>query len=464
MLSEALRLPYRAADSTGTLLVGAGLTGVSGLAIGGWLVALLLFPVWGGAAAPLVVLFTLVVFLFALVVRGYLLRVVAAGITATTEAPSFVRWGSLLRNGLKSVLLSAFYALPGIVAGGLTLGGIVVILISPSDSGQLPVAIAAAAIVIGGFGLLCYAFVFLYLRGAARAVLAATGSLRSALAVRRVLGVASSGSYLGGWLVAMGMLTIVPVVLIPALVVSLGAGYVDAVVTLFGVLATGVLGVALWFTGRMSAAWATGNGAAPELLTAGSLGVSDGTTLAVAPVTASSTALPDHEPEAPAAVQTGRSVNPQSTSEAETAAATDSDRIGSDFGMPEPMPPEQSQPTSSDAAPKSDSAVDGTGSASDTPMTVDDTTAYGRATPTADPTAASDAESATDTESATDAESATKSESATESDSTTDAEPTAESEPVTDTGLMTDDNSSSTDESTDDDGEDSFEWGVIDDE
>ena len=430
MLSEALRLPYRAADSTGTLLVGAGLTGLTGIAIAGWLAVLLFFPVAGAAATP-------VVFLFTLVVRGYLLRVVAAGITETTEAPSFVRWGSLLRTGIKSAVVSGFYALPGVALGGLTAGAAVLILLSPPGFGRIPAAIAAAAIVIGGFGLLWYAFVYLYLRGAARAMLAATGSLRSALGVRRVLGVAWSGSYLGGWLVAMGMLLVGPVIVGPALVISVGAAYVDAALTLIGVLATGVLGVVLWFSVRMSAAWATGNGAAPELPTAGSLAISDGTALAVPSAAAGDTALPDRKPEAPPGVQTGRSINRSSTAEGETTVTTDGDGTEIEFGMPEPTPPERPQSTAPEADSDADATDDPGDSTGDEKMTLDESNTYRRSRSTAEP-AAADEPAADDTSPATD-----------------DAASTAES-------ARTDEND--TDKSNDSDDEDTFKWGVTEDE
>ncbi|ERH01443.1 MAG: hypothetical protein J07HN6_00995 [Halonotius sp. J07HN6] len=426
MLSEALRLPYRAADSTGTLLVGAGLTGLTGIAIGGWLVGLLFVPVAGAVATP-------IVFLFTLVVRGYLLRVVAAGITETTAAPSFVRWGSLLRTGIKSVIVSGFYALPGVALGGLTAGAAVLILLSPPGFGRIPAAIAAAAIVIGGFGLLWYAFVYLYLRGAARAMLAATGSLRSALAVRRVLRVAWSGSYLGGWLVAMGMLILVPVVVVPALVVSVGAAYVDAVLTVIGVLATGVLGVVLWFSARMSAAWATGNGSSPGLPTVGSLAISDGTALTVTPVTTSDTALPDRSPEAPPGVQTGRSVNRPSITGAETTVTTDGDGTEIEFGMPEPTPPEQPQPTASESRPDAGSTGGTEDSAGDEQMTVDDINTYRRSTPAAESAAADGPPD--DNESPT----------------TDDTASTAETESTDDQGAVG---------QKDGDDEDAFEWGV----
>jgi len=435
MLSEALRLPYRAADSTGTLLVGAGLTGLTGIAIAGWLVVLLFFPVAGAAATP-------VVFLFTLVVRGYLLRVVAAGITETTEAPSFVRWGSLLRTGIKSVIVSGFYALPGVALGGLTAGAAVLILLSPPGFGRIPAAIAAAAIVIGGFGLLWYAFVYLYLRGAARAMLAATGSLRSALGVRRVLGVAWSGSYLGGWLVAMGMLLLVPVVVVPALVISVGAAYVDAALTLIGVLATGVLGVVLWFSVGMSAAWATGNGAAPELPTAGSLAISDGTALAVPSAAASDTALPDRKPEAPPRVQTGRSVNRSPETGGETTVTTDGDGTEIEFGMPEPTPPERPQSTASGPDPDADATDDPGDSTGDEKMTLDESNTYRRSRSAAEP-AAADEPAATDEPAADDT-----------SPATDDAASTAESESIDDTD---------TDKSNDSD-DDTFKWGVTEDE
>jgi len=358
MLNEALRLPYRAADATGTLLVGSVLTGLTGLAVVGWLALLAVAPVVGAAATP-------VVFLLSLIVRGYLLRVVAAGISGQATAPSFVRWGSLLRNGARSAVVATGYFLPAAAFIGLAVGAGAATVIDPPGFSPALQAVAALAILVGGFGTLCYGLVYVYLRGAARSVLAATGSIRAALDVRRVLRLSVSGSYLGGWLVAMGLLLVGPLLVTPLVIVSLLAGLYDPVLTAVGGLLTVLVTVVLVFSSRISAAWATGRGAAPGLMP-DEPAVDDGTTAPSEPT--ATVALSQQPPEAPAAVQVGRAVaSPSTASDDSSRAAGNNDDRRIDFRMPEPTMAEGA----SDAQ---TSAIDTDASDNNTTDTEDDAT------------------------------------------------------------------------------------------
>jgi hypothetical protein len=303
MLSEALRVPYRATDATGTLLVGTVLTGVTAIAAIGWLALLAVEPRIGAAVTP-------VVFLLSLVVRGYLVRVVGAGISDRSEAPSFVRWGSLLRDGATSGGLSVIYALPAAVFFGLAAGAVVATVIDPPGFAGLPRVLAAVAMLIGGFGLLCYLLVYLYLRPAAQAVLAATGSLRAAVDPRRVFAVALSGTYLNGWLLAIGLVTVGPVLVTPLGVLAGVAGLYDPALGLIGGLGTLLGGVIVLFSLRMSAAWAIGRGAATVLAT------DLAPPVVVTPLSGPSpldTGVSARTAEAPPAVQVGRGVDTSPT-------------------------------------------------------------------------------------------------------------------------------------------------------
>lgn len=323
MLSEALRVPARGTDATGTLLVGTVLTGATAIAVVGWIALLAVDLRFGAAATP-------VVFLLGLVVRGYLVRVVAAGINDRSVAPSFVRWGSLLRDGVRSVFVSVVYALPAAVCLGLAAGaGVATVVDPPGFAGALQV-LAAVAILIGGFGLLCYLLVYLYLRPAARAVLAATGSVRAAINPRRLISVSLSGPYLTGWLIAMGLLTGGPLLVTPLVVLSGLAGLYDEALAAIGGLLTLGVGVILVFWLRMSVAWVTGRGAGPALAaeTASVIAPSG-------PPGSSETATvttPDRPTEPPATVQVGRGVDDATI----TAQQPDEADRSPDFGTPEP--------------------------------------------------------------------------------------------------------------------------------
>jgi len=328
MLNEALRVPYRAVDTTGTLLVGAVLTGLTVVAAVGWFALLAVELLIGAAVTP-------IIFLLSLVVRGYLVRVVAAGISERFDAPSFVRWGSLLRTGAQSTFISAIYALPAAACAGLAGGAGAVTIIDPPGFDGIPQVLAAVAILIGGFGLLLYGLVYLYLRPAARAVLAATGSLLAAINPRRVVSVSMAGPYLAGWLIAVGLLTTGPLLVTPLLVVSVLAGRYDIALGAIGGLLTLLVTVVLLFSLRMSAAWATGRGAADALRPDSAIGIAVDA-LPDTP-TVVETDIPNRPTEAPAAVQVGREVA------AATGGAVQHTDGGADqspeFGLPESATP-----------------------------------------------------------------------------------------------------------------------------
>ncbi|MFD1642347.1 DUF4013 domain-containing protein [Halohasta litorea] len=256
MLSESLRVPYRADDAFGTILVGSVLTLLSGVLLAVWVVLLAVWPL-GPALIP-------VVALPSLVMRGYLISVVEDGIENEPTVSSFVEWGSLVRAGSKSVLVSVLYLLPGVVLCGLAVGGVATV-VPPSEVGETAQALAGLLILISGFGLLIYGLVYLYVRPAARVVFAATGSLRAALGVRRVFRLAASGEFLTGWLIASGLLALGPTLLLPLLVVAALVGLLSPPVAAVIVLVTFILAVGLAFVVRVSAAWSTGRGAAVGL-------------------------------------------------------------------------------------------------------------------------------------------------------------------------------------------------------
>jgi len=317
MLSESLRVPYRADDTIGTILVGSVLTLLSGLCVllwAGLLVSALPFePTLRNLVVALVAgtTATVVAFLPSLVIRGYLLSIVEAGIHDEPNASSFVQWGSLVRAGWKSTLVSAFYFLPGAVFCGLVVGGLAATVISPPGFEGAVQALTAIGILIAGFGLLGYGLVYLYVRPAARAVFAVTGSLRSAVGVRRVLRLAATPQYLSGWLIAMGLLVVGPTISVPLLVIAGLVGVLSPVLAVVLTLATILLSICLLFVSRVSAAWVTGRGAADGIseLYSITLIMATDKRAVVATTKADSLSDTDRSQLAPPPVQTGRTVD-----------------------------------------------------------------------------------------------------------------------------------------------------------
>ncbi|WP_423995374.1 DUF4013 domain-containing protein [Halorubrum trapanicum] len=252
MLTAAATALTRTDDTAGVVLVGGSVTLLGWILTALWLVGVLFVSPAIAVAAP-------VAFAPSLVARGYFVRVTRSAIQSgdAAGAPSLVAWGELVRDGLKSALLSAALLAP--LAGGLAVaGGAVAVLIAgPVDpestataaesalgpNGPVAVAVVAAGVVAALVG--AYLLAFAYVRPAALAAFAASGRLRDGLNPRTVAGVAATGSYATGWTLAVG---------------ALAVGYAVAAPTV-----PLIVGVALAFLARVVAHGLYGRGAAAAL-------------------------------------------------------------------------------------------------------------------------------------------------------------------------------------------------------
>lgn len=298
-------MPYRADDAIGTILVGSALTVVSGIVLVVWAVLLAVWPL-GGLA------FTGVVAVPSLVLRGYLVVVVDNGVHNESVVPSFVRWGSLVRTGATSSLISTLYILPGAVLCGVAIGGVAVTVRSPPGFNEAMQALTGVLILISGVGVLVYGLVYLYIRPAAQAVFAGTDSLRAALQLRRVGRLAATDNYLSGWLITMGVLTVWPAVLLPLFGIVGGIGFVSPTTAILLMLATALFGIGLVFVVRVSAAWATGRAAADgfAMLYPMTTRADSATGVGVIPNKQPLSKRDGSQREVDPAVQTGRTVEP----------------------------------------------------------------------------------------------------------------------------------------------------------
>jgi len=236
MLAAAATALKRTDDAAGVFLVGGVVT----------LLAWVLTPLWLGG-----VLFVSPVFLVAtpvalapwLVARGYFVRVTRHAVDAGTaaDAPPLVAWGELVRDGGKSVLLSAALLAP--LAGGLAavVAVVAALVAGPVDPVSVAtvvesslgpngpavvaaVAGAAVAVLVGA-----YLLAFAYVRPAALAVFAASGRLRSGLNLRRVAGVAATGPYATGWTLGVAAFAVGFAVAAPAIPLVVGVAFAFAV-------------------------------------------------------------------------------------------------------------------------------------------------------------------------------------------------------------------------------------------
>jgi hypothetical protein len=269
MFREALSAPARTDDAATTLFMGGFLVLVATVLPVVWLLALV--------STPLALVLTPFAVFPPLVLRGYYVRTVRAGLDGDEAAPSFVRWSELVRDGAKSLLLSVGYLLPFGLLAGLVVVCVALLAGDVVAAGSSAGVATALGVVLGGVVTLGYGVVYLYLRPAALAVFAADGRLRGGFALRRVFGVARDGRYAGGWLRAVTVL---------ALGVAIGAPTTLAVV-----------GVFVTFYARVVAHVLYGRGAADVL------GVDDDTSEGV-----ETAPLADRPSEVSPSVQTGRTV------------------------------------------------------------------------------------------------------------------------------------------------------------
>ncbi|MFB6236719.1 MAG: DUF4013 domain-containing protein [Halopenitus sp.] len=237
MLREALATPGRGSAAAATAVVGSALLVASAVAVG----------LWAGATAvdPRLGLLVPLVLVPYLLLRGYGVRVVASGLRRDPAAPTFSRPGVLLRDGVKSTVLSLLLLLPlwvillvgGGAAGVLRLGRVD----AAGVGTELSAVVAGFTAVVALGWLACYA----YLRPAALACFADDGRLRDGLHPGRVLRVALDGDYLKGWalgtlVLATGILVALPFV--PLLVgIPLAFGVTVATNSLYGRGAAGAL-------------------------------------------------------------------------------------------------------------------------------------------------------------------------------------------------------------------------------
>lgn len=221
MLEEAISYPKNSDSAVRTLLVGGILT----------LLSFLIVPV--------------------VFVLGYLVRVLRTTVEGATAPPAFDEWETLLRDGLKALLVTLGYLF---VPVAILVFGVVSVLfvatvemsavdtsgVDPSavetggTDAAMSVLIVLAAFAVGGISLL----VASYALPAGLAAFATTDRVGAAFAFRSLWPVLTSGSYLVAWLLA--------------LVVSFGAGVLIGTISLVPVVGA-IAGVFVYFYANVAA-------------------------------------------------------------------------------------------------------------------------------------------------------------------------------------------------------------------
>jgi hypothetical protein len=213
-IEAAARYPMESDDWTTTVLIGG-------------LLALFSFLL-----VPLVLLY------------GYLVRVIRAGIDDDPEPPTFGDWGDLAVEGLVSFLIILVYQLLPIVVFAVTVGGSVLAFASGSDAG---VGLGLAGL-LGGLSLtLVLTLVFGYVGIIGVANYAHEGSFGDGFDLDVIRDVALDGAYAVPFVAGVGFLFVAGAV----------ASFV-ASIPLLGVL--GILGAFLTFYAQIAAGRLWGRG------------------------------------------------------------------------------------------------------------------------------------------------------------------------------------------------------------
>jgi hypothetical protein len=201
----------------------------------------------------------LILFSFLLVplvlVYGYLVRVLRAGMRDSPEPPVFDRWGDLLREGAVAFVVVFVYQLIPLVVFAVTVGGSVAALATGSRAGTgLGLVGLFGGVAVSG--LLALVFGYVGLVGLAN--FAHEGRLGSAFDVAVVKDVALSREYAIPWLYGVGFVLVAGVVTSVLNVVPI----LGAILGVFVVFYAQICAFKLW---GMGFAAATGAGGTPGM-------------------------------------------------------------------------------------------------------------------------------------------------------------------------------------------------------
>ncbi|AUV81130.1 hypothetical protein C2R22_05200 [Salinigranum rubrum] len=195
-----------------------------------------------------------VLFVPLLLVYGYLVRVLRAGMRDSPEPPVFDEWGSLLREGVMAFVVIFVYQLIPLIVFAVTVGGSIAAMATGSRAG----AGLGLAGLFGGMmisGLLALVFGYFGLVGLAN--FAHEGTLGSAFDVAVIKDVALSREYAIPWLYGVGFVFVAGVVTSVLNVVPV----LGAIVGVFVVFYAQICAFKLWGMGFSAA---TGVGDTPE--------------------------------------------------------------------------------------------------------------------------------------------------------------------------------------------------------
>lgn len=157
----------------------------------------------------------------AVLVLGYLVRVVRATMRGDETVPAFDDWGELGADGLKAAVITLVYGLVPTVVAGLLVGGSVATITAGgnANSGGLA-ALGGVALFVGVLAMFVLGLLAMYVVPAAIANFAETGELGAGFRFGELRPALTSGKYFTAWVsgfavivagsILSGVLNVVP--------------------------------------------------------------------------------------------------------------------------------------------------------------------------------------------------------------------------------------------------------------
>ncbi|GAA0229572.1 DUF4013 domain-containing protein [Haladaptatus pallidirubidus] len=157
----------------------------------------------------------------ALIVEGYVIRVLRRGSAGDTEAPVFSDWGTLTVDGLKAAIITLVYFLvPAILAAVFVGGGAALANDAPFIGGVVAL--------FGGLLTLIATLAVWYVVPAALVRFAENGAMGSGFDYESLAPIVRDREYATGWLLALGVIVVAGVIVSVVAVVPL-VGWLVAV-------------------------------------------------------------------------------------------------------------------------------------------------------------------------------------------------------------------------------------------
>lgn len=174
----------------------------------------------------------------AILLYGYIIQVIRARFDEAPEPPAFDDWGTLLTDGIQSLVIGIVYLLVPLVVGGVTVGGSIAAIATGTRSGG---AAGFGGLIIGFLLSAVLGLVFSYLAVAAILNFAHEGDLSAGFDFEAIKTLVLSSDYAVAWVTAIAVFIIASIVVGMLNIIPLLGGIVGAFVFFYAQLVAAYL-------------------------------------------------------------------------------------------------------------------------------------------------------------------------------------------------------------------------------